>query len=87
MKELLDNLELLNNGDIGALEKQIPDAPYRRNFIALAEKLAPDGKDIRTVGFTSVTGKETRKVALAIHVKCCASESTEEHATHRKVEG
>lgn len=66
MKELLDNLELLNNGDIQALEKQIADEPYRRNFIALAEKLSPDGSDIRTVGFTSVTGSETRKVALLI---------------------
>jgi hypothetical protein len=66
MKELLDNLEILNKGDIRALEKQIPDEPYRRNFIALAEKLSPDGSDIRTVGFTSVTGTETRKVALAI---------------------
>ena len=67
MKELLDNLELLNKGDIVTLEKKIPDEPYRRNFIALAEKLAPDGSDIRTVGFTSfVAGKETRKVALAI---------------------
>ncbi len=66
MKELLDNLELLNSGDIQALEKQITDEPYRRNFIALAERLAPDGSDIRTVGFTSVTGKETRKVALAV---------------------
>ncbi len=66
MKELLDNLELLNNGDIQALEKQIADEPYRRNFIALAEKLSPDGSDIRTVGFTSVTGSETRKVALSI---------------------
>ncbi len=66
MKELLDNLELLNKGDIVALEKRISDEPYRRNFIALAEKLAPDGSDIRTVGFTSVTGEETRKVALAI---------------------
>lgn len=66
MKELLDNLEILNKGDIGALERQIPDEPYRRNFIALAERLAPDGSDIRTVGFTSVTGKETRKVALVI---------------------
>jgi hypothetical protein len=65
LKELLDSLELLNKGDIVALERQIPDEPYRRNFIALAEKLAPDGSDIRTVGFTSVAGTETRKVALA----------------------
>jgi hypothetical protein len=65
MKELLDNLEILNKGDIRALEKRIPDEPYRRNFIALAERLSPDGSDIRTVGFTSVTGTETRKVALA----------------------
>ncbi len=66
MNELLDNLETFNKGDIRTLEKQITDESYRRNFIALAEKLAPDGSDIRTVGFTSVTGTETRKVALAI---------------------
>lgn len=66
MKELLNNLETINTGDLKALEKQIPDEPYRRNFIALAERLAPDGNDIRTVGFTALSEKETRKVALSL---------------------
>ncbi|MGO8745191.1 MAG: hypothetical protein ACLQNE_04300 [Thermoguttaceae bacterium] len=48
-----------------ALRQRIPADAYFNNFTALACKLAPDGEKVRTVGFTSVRGDETRQVALS----------------------
>jgi hypothetical protein len=64
MKAVLDGLSLVNAGDIKALEVAIPDGPYLLNFLALAQRLAPDGKDIRTVGFTTMADNKSQVVAL-----------------------
>lgn len=64
MKALLDDLALVNEGNLEALQSSIPDESYRVNFMGLAEKLAPDGKEIRTVGFTAALDQESRVVAL-----------------------
>jgi len=64
LSDLLDGLSKVNDGDLVGLTDSIPDEPYRLNFIALAEKLAPDGKAVRTVGFTSMVNDEERVVAL-----------------------
>ena len=50
---------------MGALHQQIEAEAYFNNFTALARKLAPDGEKVTSVGFTSVRGDETRKVALS----------------------
>jgi hypothetical protein len=65
MKEVLDGLDLVNSGNLVALEERIPDQSYRLNFIGLVERLAPDGEDIRTVGFTAGADQASRVVALA----------------------
>jgi len=65
MKEVLCGLDLVNRGDLGALQQRIPDESYRLNFIGLAERLAPDGQDIRSVGFTTTADKGRGVVALA----------------------
>jgi hypothetical protein len=65
MKEVLGGLDLVSRGDFAGLREQIPDEPYRLNFIALAQRLSPDGQDIRTVGFTTSFHRELRVVALA----------------------
>jgi len=80
MKELLDNLELLNNGDIGAWRSKIPDAPYRRNFIALAESWLRMEKISELSVYVCKLEKKLEKLLWQFNVKCCASESTEEHA-------
>ncbi len=65
MTETLDCLEAIQQGDISALQHRIPDIAYRRNFYALAKRLAPDGVGIRSVGFTSmVPGRVDRLVLL-----------------------
>ncbi len=48
-----------------ALHQRIQNETYFNNFTALARKLAPDGEKVRTVGFTSVRGDETKQVALS----------------------
>ncbi|MFH1007454.1 MAG: hypothetical protein V1800_08135 [Candidatus Latescibacterota bacterium] len=64
MKELLAGIEMINDGNLVALEESIPDESYRHNFIGLVERLSPDGDDIRIVGFTAGAHQEERIVAL-----------------------
>lgn len=63
--DLFDCFELLNAGDLQELKQRIPEEPYLRNFIGLAEKIAPDGERIRRVGFTATTDQGERSVALS----------------------
>lgn len=65
MTALLDGITLINDGNMDALQQAIPDESYRINFIGLVERLSPDGKDIKTVGFTSNSDQKERIVALA----------------------
>src|ERR1035437_10027871 len=69
MKVLLDDLALVNEGNLEALKNSIPDESYRVNFMGLAERLAPDGKEIRTVGFTTAPDQVKRVVALVVTKK------------------
>ncbi|WP_205760931.1 hypothetical protein [Luteolibacter luteus] len=62
--EVLDSLEAFSVGDMDSLESAIPDEAYRTNFIALAQRLSPDGDQVKTVGFTAVREKTERRVAL-----------------------
>ncbi len=50
--ELMDCFELFNKSKVIELNEKIEDDAYRRNFVALAKKIAPDGEDIEAVGFT-----------------------------------
>lgn len=63
--DLFDCFELLDAGNLRELEQHIPDEPYLRNFIGLAEKIAPDGERITRVGFTATTDQGERRVALS----------------------
>ena len=63
--DLFDCFELLNAGDLQELEQRIPEEPYLRNFVGLAEKIAPDGERVRRVGFTATTDQGERRVALS----------------------
>jgi len=63
--ELLECLALFEESDVTALRKRIPDNAYYRNFVALAKSLAPDGDNVKIVGFTSSGADEKpRKLAL-----------------------
>ena len=63
--DLFDCFELLNAGDLQELEQRIPEETYLRNFVGLAEKIAPDGERVRRVGFTATTDQGERHVALS----------------------
>lgn len=62
--EVLECLELLEAGNTDELKSKIPDSAYYRNFVALARNIAPDGENVRTVGFTISRENTQRKVAL-----------------------
>ncbi len=53
LDEVLDCLKLVNNSEEEKLRARIKDDDYYANFIGLARKIAPDGKKIKQVGFTS----------------------------------
>jgi hypothetical protein len=62
--ELLECLQLYTQGDEGRLKGRIKEEAYYRNFVSLARSLQPDGARINMVGFTTVRGGATKKVAL-----------------------
>jgi len=64
ISETLDLLEITQGQDWSEIEKVIPEESYRRNFVALAKKLAPDGENIAVVGFTTRRGGEERRLSL-----------------------
>jgi hypothetical protein len=64
--ELLDCFELLNSAEIATLHKRITEEPYYRNFVALASRIAPDGTDIKAVGFTTQRFTNNKEVLLTI---------------------
>ncbi len=63
--DLLDCFEMVDRGEIELLRDRIPDESYFRNFVGLAQKIAPDGKGVRTLGFTNSSGDGGREVALS----------------------
>lgn len=59
INEMFDCFNLFNKSNFEGLKEHIEDDSYYNNFTALARKIAPDGKKIKTVGFTSLRkGKE-----------------------------
>ena len=64
--EFMDLMELINRPEVSEkdIEQRIPDPPYMRNFLALAKKIAPDGKQIQQVGFTLRRDNHERSVSV-----------------------
>ena len=62
--DVLENLERFDSERDEELRRAIPNADYRRNFVALARRIAPDGSKITTVGFTRVNGERDQQVAM-----------------------
>ena len=60
--EFMDLVELVNRVQVDAIKEIIPEPDYLRNFFGLAKKLAPDGKRVRQVGFTSSHNGKERSV-------------------------
>jgi tetratricopeptide (TPR) repeat protein len=62
--EFLGCIDLFNQNENEALAERIHDDAYYRNFVGLAELLAPDGARVRTVGLTVVRPLGETIVAL-----------------------
>ena len=62
--EFMDVLELTELNKMPDLRERVPEPSYLRNFISLATKLAPDGEQIRQVGFTTVSGGNERYLSI-----------------------
>lgn len=61
---LLEGLQKLEDGDHKGLFESIGDRAYYRNFVNLARSLAPDGRSVNLVGFTSNREGKRREVSL-----------------------
>lgn len=63
--ETLECLDLFSASKTETLQQRFGDEAYYRNFIGLAKRIAPDGRDIKTVGFTALKGEKERRVVLS----------------------
>jgi hypothetical protein len=64
--EFLTCTEFFIQNKIDLLKTRINSEAYFRNFLKLTEKIAPDGHDIKMVGFTAIQRGKTREVNLTI---------------------
>lgn len=64
--EFLTCAEFFTQNKIDLLRARIRDEAYFRNFHKLTEKIAPDGHNIKMVGFTAIRQGKTRAVNLTI---------------------
>ncbi len=62
--EILDCFEMFEGEQHNELQSRINDSTYYDNFVALAKEIAPDGDEIKVVGFTSVIDGEEKPVPL-----------------------
>lgn len=62
--EILTCFDHFAHDDIDSLRTRIPDEDYFKNFVGLARKLAPDGKNVGTVGLSGKAGTGSREVVL-----------------------
>lgn len=64
--EVLECFSIFNSARERELRERIPDPAYYTNFVGLARSIAPDGKEIKVVGFTSVRQGKAQEVALTL---------------------
>ena len=62
--EIMSCFEIFESNEPKSLKERIIDEDYYENFIGLAKQIAPDGKNINLIGFTSVREGKDRPVAL-----------------------
>jgi hypothetical protein len=62
--DLLACLELFSKGNEEQLKRRIPQEDYYTNFVGLARNIAPDGNDVKLVGFSAVRDGAVKTVSL-----------------------
>ena len=62
--ELISCLDSFSRSEEKELREKIPQEAYYRNFVGIAKNLAPDGNEVRVVGFTALRRGQERRVSL-----------------------
>ena len=62
--DFMDVMDMFGRSDIRGLEEHVPEPAYLRNFLGLAKRIAPDGDQVRQVGFTVQRGDKARRVSV-----------------------
>ncbi len=62
--KLIENLKLLNGGDITRLKRDLNDEKYLQNLVGLAKELAPDGNTITAVGIEATIEGQRKSILL-----------------------
>ncbi len=65
LDEFMTLMDSFSHGDFGRIAKVIPGVHYRKNFVQLAKKIAPDGENVTVVGFTTMQKGNERIVAVS----------------------
>jgi hypothetical protein len=79
--EFLTCTEFLVQNRVDSLKTRINNEAYFRNFLKLTEKIAPDGRNIKMVGFTTIQGGKTREVNLVTSQERLKAISTPEETS------
>ena len=64
--EVMSCLEHFDKSEETELRGRIQGEAYYRNFVGIAKSLAPDGEDVRQVGFTTIRRGKERRVNLTM---------------------
>ncbi len=64
--KVMENLKLLNDGDIARLQSDLYDDRYLQNLVGLAKELAPDGDTITAVGIEAKIEGQRKSVLFDI---------------------
>lgn len=62
--KVMENLRLLNGGDIARLHSDLNDDSYLQNLVGLAKELAPDGNAITAVGLEAKVEGQRKSILL-----------------------
>lgn len=65
LREFIDLMDIVNAGNFEEVAERIPNQSYRHNFLGLAKSIAPDGRNIRQIGFSANINGSIRNVAFA----------------------
>lgn len=62
IEDLIENINLINQGEFEKLKTRITDETYLKNFLSLSKELAPDGAEVNLVGLTIIKNNEAKDV-------------------------
>ncbi|OPY65905.1 MAG: hypothetical protein A4E63_02764 [Syntrophorhabdus sp. PtaU1.Bin050] len=62
--EIMNCFEIFESDGPEKLKERIVDENYYENFVGLVKQIAPDGKNVKLVGFTAIREGKDRPVAL-----------------------